>query len=490
MNRIDRFLGVLVSRGGMILRLSPGDSPVMELPGGHRVNISTQELLGTVLDGLAKEILPEELQTEYLRGERVSFEYGFEQGRFQVVCTRTKFGTNLILARLSIPQGSTPSGSAGTAPLSGSEILGRLDPLIRRLLGAGGSDLYLCGDEGPVMRRSGHVEPMEDFPAFPPKLLDEILRPLLPPPCLEAYQAGADTEFTHAPEGQPFRLRLRIQQDHKGPAVAIRVIPKTIPDADTLGLSDAVRRLSHLDKGLVLIAGPAGSGKSTTQACLLELAQQHRKAFTVTIQDSLEFDLGPGSGIVRQREIGRDPRRHQRAVRAAIQQAPDILAVGEIRDAETANLALQAAQTGRLVLAQVPANGLVDTLYFFVDAFPESHRSWVLSRLADQLKALLVHTLVHRVGGGQVASVESLFNNPSIAGLLREGRLDQIPTAMRSGRYGQVSHNEALIRLIQAGQVEAMEAYLRCQDRETFIAACKKAGIPFDPRGTGEITDI
>lgn len=495
MSRIDRFLSVLISRGGMILRLVPGEPPVMELPGGHRTALSAQELLGTVLDGLAKEILPEQLQTSYLRGERVDFDYVLEGNLFEVVCTRSPFGTQVIIARISEAEPAHASGSAMPAqasrPHTPAQPLGAgdLDPYLRALLGAGASDLYLCGDEAPVLRKDGAVSCSTGLPPLPAKRLEELVRPLLPPHGLEALQAGHDTEAAFVPRDLPCRLRLRVVHDHKGVSLSIRAIPEQVPDAETLGLSEAVQRLANLNRGLVLLAGPAGSGRTTTQACLIEMAARQRDAFIVTLQDSIEFLHSPGTGLVRQREVGRDPERHQRALRAALQQTPDILAVGTVRDAAIADLTLQASQSGRLVFAQVNASSSVDAIYSLVDLFPQEQRSWIQNRLADQLRAVVVHTLVGRKGGGRVAAIETLFNNSPIAERIRDGRLDQIPAAMRSGRYGQVTHNDALLRLIQGGLVDPMDAWLRCQDRDSFIGACRKAGLDFDPRGSGEITE-
>ncbi len=500
MSRLDRFLTAMAIRGGIILRLAPGELPTIDLPGGIRQQLMTNEILGSVLDGVAREVLPEHLQTDYLRGDRTTFEYACEGINYQVVCSRTKFGTHLVVARLG---DVTPKTAPTSAPLPGSPSTPTdapaqppsppaqpgLETFLRPLLGEGGSDLYLTAGEPPIVRKDGQVGLLQGLPVLDGPQLDTFLKSWMPATSYEAYQSGLDVEFAATPPGLLMRLRVRVVHDHNGPALALRVAPKVVPDADTLGLSETIRRLINLNKGLVLFAGPAGSGKTTTQSCLLDLANQTRKAFIVTIQDSIEYEFTSGTCLIRQKEVGRDPERHRRAIRAALQLDPDILALGELRDAESMDLALQAAQTGRLVLAQVPASSLPDTLYRLVDAFPADRRPWARSRLADHLKAVVVHTLLGRIGGSRVAAMETLFNNPSVAAVLREGRLEQIPATMRSGRYGQVSHNEALVRLIQDQKVEPMEAYQHCQDRDSFIAACKKAGISFDPRAEGQVTE-
>jgi len=180
--------------------------------------------------------------------------------------------------------------------------------------------------------------------------------------------------------------------------------------------------------------------------------------------------------------------RQRQAIQSALRQAPDILVIDEIRDPMTIDLALQAAHAGHVVFATLQTASIVDTLTCLVDSFPIDRQPWIRTRLAGCLKAVIGHTLLRRPTGGRVAALETLFTTPAIAELIREDKLPQVPAAMKGGRYGQETHNEALVSLIQRGIVEPMEAYLRCQERDTFIAACKKAGIDFDPRGEGAIT--
>lgn len=491
MSKLDRFLAHLVSRGGIALRMDPGEPPVIELPGGHRQTLMAQEMLGTVLDGVAKEIIPESLSTDFLRGERVAFEYPYENSLFHVICTRSKFGTQIVLARLSLPSsGSTskPATVAADGTTTGTS-LGKLDPYLRHLLGAGGSDLYLNAEEPVAIRKDGVVEQVDSLPPLGTKAMEELLKGWVPPMNWEAFSAGQETEFALTPPGMVYRLRVRVVHDLLGPAIALRVIPRVVPEAEALGLSAPIRRLANLNKGLVLLAGPSGSGKTTTMASLLELVNQSRPGLIVTVEDSIEFVLGKEKSLIRQKEVGRDPVRQVKAIKAALQMDPDILGLGELRSREALELALQGAQMGRLVLLQVPAASLLDTFYWLLDTYPEDQRAWIRCRLSDHLRAVLVHSLYARVGGGRIAAIETLFNNSTIASHLREGRLDLIPGAMKLGRYGQVSHTEATIRLIQEALLEPLEAYRRCHDREALITGCKKAGIPFDPRAEGHITE-
>jgi len=467
----------MVNKGAAVLRLDPGDTPMVEVAGGHRLTLSGQELLGTVLDGLAKEILPEEQTTSYMRGEKVNFDYHFEGMTFQFLVCRSNLGTRLVAARFGA---TAPGGSVPTA-------LESLDPLIMKLLAGGGSDLYLSVDEPPLVRMGGTVESLGDYGNLPAKRLQELVQTWVPPKVWDAFLAGQDTEFARTAPDLPCRLRVNLLHDYAGPSIAVRVIPREVPDPESLGVPDTVRRLAGLNKGLVLLTGPMGSGKSTTLGCLLNLANATRKGYAVTIQDSIEFEFPAGTCLIRQREVGCSVVRQKQAIRAALRQAPDILAVGEIRDGQTLELAIQAVQTGRMVLATLSTVSQEETLGTLAGYFPLDQHRTILAKLSETLTAIVGHTLLPKLGGGQVVAMETLFNNPGIAALIRGNKLNQLAMAMKQSRYGQVSHNEALVELIANHVVDPMEAYLRCHDRETFIAACQNAEIEFDPRDAGQL---
>jgi twitching motility protein PilT len=481
MAKIDRFLVQMVDKGGTVVRLDPDERPVVELPGGHRIHLTSQQLQGSAVDGLVQEILPEHLKAQYLRGEKITFEHGAAGGRFQCLVNRAGEGAKFVGARMG-PQ---------AADRSARPLLDRLTPLVYRLLQESGSDLYLNTDQPPAMRLGSKVVPLNEYGTLSAKRLQELIQNWVPAKVWEAYQAGQDTEFARSGAGLPCRLRVSLLHDYAGPAIAVRVIPGETPDADTLGLPDTVRRLAGLNKGLVLLTGPMGSGKTTTQACLLEMASRQRTGYLITVLDSTEFVPAPGGCMVLQREVGCDPTRQKQAIRAALRQAPDLLAVGELRDGEILELALQAVQTGRMVLGTLATATLEETLTTLAGYYPQEQRARVLAKLADSLTAIVGHTLLPKDGGGQVVAMETLFNNPQIAGLIREDKLGQIASVRKLGRYGQVSHNDALVALIRAQVVHPMEAYLRCQDRKSFIAACHKAGIDFDPRDAGQmVTEV
>lgn len=483
MAKIDKFLLQMVNKGATVLRMDPGECPIVEVAGGHRIALSSQSLLGTVLDGVAGEILPPEWRNDFDRGEKVNFDYALDGVRYQVLVCRTSLGTRIAAARFS---GASAQGVRAVA-----ESDGALDGLVERLLSEGGSDLYLTADEPPLMRVAGGVESVEDFGPVTARRIQDTAQAWAPARAWEAFTAGQDVEFARQDPAMPCRLRVSLFHDHAGPGLAVRAVPQEVPDPATLGLPETVRRLAGLNKGLVLLTGPMGSGKSTTLASLLTLANQGRPAFIVTVQDSVEFDFPDGSCIIRQREVGGDRTRHHQAIRSAMKQGPDILAAGAIRDAETLDLCLQAVQTGRVVIATHISARREETLASLAGLFPPDQRRRVLARIADCLTAIVGHTLLPRVGGGQVVAFETFFNNPGIASLIRTDRLSQLQDAVRQSRYGQVTHEEALVALVEENKVAPMEAYLRCQDRGAFISACHRSEIDFDPRGAGlTVTEI
>jgi twitching motility protein PilT len=424
--------------------------------------MSQQELLGTVLDGVGKEIFPEHLATNYLRGDKVSFLYQYSQEQFQILLCRTTLGTRIVVGR-TVTAPANASEATAHAASSGLVRNSKLQPYISKLLSQGGSDLYLNTDEQPIIRLDGNLEVLEDTGFLTAKELEELVKPIVPVKNWEAFQTGMDTEFSLSDASFLCRMRVSLYHDAAGPSVAIRVIPQEVPDPEMLGLAEPVRRLAHLNKGLVLLTGPMGSGKSTTMASLLDIANRTRKDYIVTIQDSIEFEFPKGSCLLRQREVGWDVQRQKAGHPRRPAPGPDILAIGEIREPETIELALQAAHTGRVVMATLQTTSLMDTFYYLVDAFPHDCQPRIRARIADCLKAVVGHTLLRKAGGGRVACIETLFNNPTISELIREDKIDQIPGAMKSGRYGQLSHNEALTQLILSRKAEPMEAYLKCQ---------------------------
>jgi twitching motility protein PilT len=488
MPKIDKLLAVLLQKEGQTLRMDPGELPAMDLPGGHRQHLGVQESLGTVLDGLAKEILPKELETGYLRGEKVQFAYTFEGVPFTVVFVKSPFGTRIVAARgtaKSAPrEGGPPTGPQATVPESRG-----LEAYLGRLLSTGAADLFLNPEEVPIAQTQGRFTPWEDLGATPISEIEALIRELAPKKAQEAFTGGADVEFAVDHPKRQCRLRMNLLHGSAGPALALRILPRGVPDAQSLGLREEVRRLSSLNRGLVILTGPMASGRSSTLACLLAQVRAQRETFMVTLEDAIEYVLPAGQGLARQREIGRDGERQARAIRTALRQRPDLLAVDEWAGGPGLESLLEAACEGRLVLLVLRAPSALDALRRIEGAFTPERRPWAHALLAEGLKAVVGHALIPRSGGGLALAQETLFNTPAVAELLRAGALDKIPNVQKGARYGQHSPSDALVDLVQSHRVEAMEAYRQAGDREAFMGACRKAGLDFDPRADGRITE-
>jgi len=338
------------------------------------------------------------------------------------------------------------------------------------------------------VRHNGTVEPVPGWPPAPVDGLTRWLETLATPRHWKAFQEHGQADFSHSDAQRDCRLRVNLSRDLDGPSAAIRVVPDQIPEDEVLALPDAVLELADIPKGLVLIAGTPGSGRSTTLAALMRRAAQKRGGFLISVSDSIEFLIPPAGSVVRQRETGGDYGDQRRAIRAALKQAPDVLAVDAVRDGATALQVLEAGMSGRLVLALVEAPSALSALERLVDRQPPDSQHLVRALLVAGLKAVTHQVLLRRPNGGRVAAFETIFNSPDIQTVLRKWDLSKVPAAMKSGRaYGQVTQAEALLELVQGGVVEPMEAYTHCHDRLSFVAACKAAKLDFDPRRSGQV---
>jgi len=527
MAQLDRLLTHVIAKHGSRLELKADRKPRLELKSGEAVDLLPNPLPAVMVDVLASDVVPTELKAAWLKDGQAEFDYDLAGQSFKIRLSRY-METPIILAehqgpsRVQAPPSprveapppevssapgpaslpppptptqnpapSTPSSPAPAASTAPRPIphakRSQGHPLAERLLATlvenNGSDLHCTSHEPPLARIHGDMVELEGFGPIDPATLLEMMEALATPNAWERFQRHNDADFAYAYEAGGCRLRVNYFQDRVGPGLVCRVIPNQIPDPDTLGLPNPVRRLCNLSKGLVLVTGPTGSGKSTTLAAIIDLANQKRQDHILTIEDPIEF-VHPRKGcLVNQREVGTHTDGFKSGLRAALREDPDIVMVGEMRDLETIAIALETAATGHLVFGTLHTSSAIGTVDRIVDQFPSDRQQQIRVMLADALKCVVSQVLLKRIGGGRIAALETLFITPAIANLMREGKNYQIPSAMQTGRsYGQRLMNDALVDLIQAKKVEPMEAYLKCPDKETFIASCKRAGIPFDLR--------
>ena len=520
MAQLDKLLAHAAARGAGSLRLEPNQQPFLTMPDGQRLPVLSTQVQPTMLELLAREVLPPHLADPWLSTGEVRFNHVVGATTFSLALQRTPQGicieaepfalealeptsppsplpvplpeTSPAIAldttRYAIPPEPEPEPDPVLPQSSPDPVqdgaMPLVEQLLRTLLALKGSDLHCSSFEAPIARIHGDMEELSDFGILGSGQITDMMRSLAPPVAWDRFQEKHDADFAYAFEAGNCRLRVNFFQDRVGPGFVCRVIPNQIPDPDQLGLSDPIRRLANLSKGLVLVTGPTGSGKSTTLAAILDLANQRRSDHILTIEDPIEFVHPRKKCLVNQREVGAHTESFKTGLRAALREDPDIVLVGEMRDLETISIALETAITGHLVFGTLHTSSAIGTIDRIVDQFPADRQSQIRVMLADSLKASISQTLLKQVGGGRIAAIESLFVTPAISNLIREGKNYQITSAMQTGRaYGQKLMNDALMDLIQCGKVEPMEAYMKCPDKESFMATLKRNNYPWDPRG-------
>jgi len=496
MPQLDKLLAHIAPRGGVSLRLEPNVQPMLRMPNGSDLALLANPIPSTMIDMLAKEVLPGHLEQAWNASGSASFEHSAAGEAFRITFTRSPRGIGiqadtLAPARPAAPPAPVPPPMPEARPAAPPAVArpetgthGLAEAMLLELLARNGSDLHCSSFEAPIARIHGDMTELADFGIMGPSQLLEIMESLAPEAAWSQFQERHDTDFAYAFERGGCRLRVNFFLDRAGPGFVARVIPNAIPDPDQLGLEDSVRRLALLAKGLVLVTGPTGSGKSTTLAAIIDLANQQRTDHILTIEDPIEF-VHPRKGcLVNQREVGTHTSSFKAGLRAALREDPDIVMVGEMRDLETIAIALETAVTGHLVFGTLHTSSAVGTIDRIIDQFPSDRQQQIRVMLADSLKCVVSQILLKRPEGGRLAALETLFITPAISNLIREGKNFQIPSAMQTGRaYGQKLMNDVLVEMIHAKRVEIKEAYLKAPDKESFMGALKRADINWDPRG-------
>jgi twitching motility protein PilT len=345
--------------------------------------------------------------------------------------------------------------------------MAKLDAFLQHLVQQEGSDLHLSCGNPPIIRVHGEMQRVKYAPLTPPQM-ELLLFEILSEEQKAHYQETNDLDFAYEVPGVA-RFRGNVFMQHHGPGAVFRVIPSRIPTADELKLPTAIREFTHLNKGLVLVTGPTGSGKSTTLAAMIDLINESRGEHILTIEDPIEFVHPVKKALVNQREVGHHTRSFSTALRAALREDPDVILVGEMRDQETISLALTAAETGHLVFGTLHTNSAHKTVDRIIDTFPADQQEQVRAMLSESLRGVVAQQLLKKKGGGRVAAHEILVGTPAVANLIREAKTFQIPSAIQTGKqHGMMQMDQSLQALLAAGTIEPDEAYAKAQDKSLF----------------------
>lgn len=369
--------------------------------------------------------------------------------------------------------------SAEFAPVqTNSQAKARMDALFYKMSEVGASDLHMSVSLPPMIRKDGKMQKLEcNETVLTPASIKELLHSIMPAKNQEEFARRNDSDFAYEIPGLA-RFRANIFADRKGMGGVFRIIPTKILTAQQLGLSQAIMNLCSLSKGLVVVTGPTGSGKSTTLCAMIDHINKDREDHIITIEDPIEFTHENQKCLVNQREVGNHTDSFKDALRAALREDPDILLVGEMRDLETISIAIETAETGHLVFGTLHTTTAASTVDRIIDQFPADRQQQIRVMLSESLKGVIAQTLLPKKGGGRVAALEILIVTPAISNLIREGKTFQIGSSMQTGKnLGMVMLNDALFELVQKGIVEPRDAYIKAVDKVNFETQLTRGGF-------------
>jgi twitching motility protein PilT len=520
MAQLDKLISAMVSRRADALHLNEGEPATLDVQGTRHP--LTKALSGPQIAGLLNEIA-KPAATKMLEAKQpTKFRYDNAEGAFLVramvrdtkwlvqiavddkgdferktgtfravgdgdVSAMTPPASGVAVGSERRPSvGMSASAVSSTASNAGGTVAGatadapaarlQMDKLLRLLVEKSGSDLHLRCGEPPIIRLHGEMSRLDGFPVITNDDLEAMLYTIMPDRNRKEFRETHDTDYAYEIEGVA-RFRANASRERKGAAAVFRVIPATVVTADQLGLSQEIQNLCYLTKGLVLVTGPTGSGKSTTLCALVDLVNRVRTDHVITIEDPIEFVHHNKNCIITQRQVGVHTQSFKAALRAALREDPDIILVGELRDLETVSIAIETAETGHLVFGTLHTTTAPSTIDRLIDQFPADRQEQIRIMLSESLKGVIAQTLLKKIGGGRVAAKEVLLSIPAVSNLIREGKTFQIPSVMQtSKRLGMITLNDALMELVDTKQVEPKEAYMKSIDKVSFVNALRVKG--------------
>jgi len=357
--------------------------------------------------------------------------------------------------------------------------MAQIDAFFKLMNDQGASDLHLMSGQQPVLRIHGGMERVK-YKVLENDALKAILYEIAPEEKVKVFEETGDVDFAYEIPGLA-RYRANFFQQKNGVGAVFREIPSTILTCEQLGLPPVVRKLASLPRGLVLVTGPTGSGKSTTLAAIIDEANKTRKDHIITVEDPIEFVHKSDKAIVNHREVGLHTQSFSAALRGALREDPDIILVGEMRDLETIALAIEASATGHLVFGTLHTTSAAKTVDRVIEVFPTNAQEQIRNTLADGLRAVVAQNLFKRIDKkGRCAALEIMIATPAVRNLIREGKTFQIPSMLQTGKkYGMQPLDDAIMNLLNKKMIDPDDAYAKADDKAKFLPFLKNPPADF-----------
>ncbi len=474
MAKIDVFLQKMPFEKDVMLLLENDNNPMI-ISKSQKIKLTNQIFSSPIINSLISELLPAEQKLSFTKSSiQLNFNYKFAEDKIFKVNAIKNNGTLRIIflpliqdeAEVSIKKEIKKANS--------------IYELLEKQIEEKASDLHLSSDTVPAIRVDGDIKYLDEYLPIKKEELENLLVAIMPERNLKEFQETSDTDFAfEIPEKA--RFRVNVFMDKKGIGAVFRLIPYKIMSLDELGLPECVKSLCHLSKGLVLVTGPTGSGKSTTLAAMIDYINENRHDHIITIEDPIEFIHENKNCIINQREVGSHTDSFKKALRAALREDPDIVLVGEMRDLETVSIALETAETGHLVFGTLHTSTAPSTIDRIIDQFPPEQQAQIRIMLSETLKGIICQTLLKKINGGRVAAFEILLGTNAISNLIRESKTYQIPSIIQTNKQqGMILLNDSLIKLVKEGIVDPKQAYIKAVDKIGFLSMLKSAGVKIE----------
>src|SRR5438132_1054117 len=484
MARLDPFIDLIFKEGAEVLLLETG-APAAIVKGDKIRPAMARSLTTAQIAGACAELVPAYQRETFTVFDSHDFEYQAPGGRVRCRVEPSGEGVRVTfepaspkdepaaapismvhagyhaveLKRVQVQSVPKPEPEKKALHVEGApdEAAAAMHQLLELTVEKKASDLHLTTGFAPCLRLDGDVVQLEGYGEVADERLREMLFAIAPQQNREQWLATKDTDFAYETESARFRVNLFA--DRNGIGAVLRQIPAHVMSAEDMALSRHILDLCFLHKGLVLVTGPTGSGKSTTLAAMIDYINRNRDDHIITIEDPIEFVHPHKRCLVHQREVGVHTAGFKAALRAALREDPDIVLVGELRDLETISIALETAETGHLVFGTLHTNTAPSTVDRIIDQFAADRQAQIRTMMSESLKAVIAQTLTKKIGGGRAAAQEVLIVNPAVANLIREGKTFQIPSMMQTGRaQGMVTLNDALFDLVKRKVVAPKDA--------------------------------